>query len=335
MTPAALAARDRVRVFFAFAAVYVLWGSTYLFIRFAVESIPPFYMGATRLLFAGILLYGFARFRGAAAPTMSELTAGLLSGVLMLGIGNGSVVWAVQVVPSGIVALIISGVPLWIVIADWVRPNGVRPRASVLAGVGIGLVGIAVLIGPRIFVGAGNVNPVGAVVLLLGSMSWAMGSLLTRHQPRPRSALVSIAIQMTVAGLAFTAATIATGELARVALTTVSARAIWSWLYLVVFGSLIGYTAYVYLLGKVSPAKAATYAYVNPVIAVVLGWAFAGEALSARTGVAAAITLAGVAIITSAQGRTQPYSAAPDGADGVLGRGYAADLPQIHEKSGA
>ena len=303
MTPAALAARDRARVVLAFLAVYILWGSTYLAIRFAVETMPPFYMGATRLLFAGLLLYGAARMRGAPAPTIVELKGALITGFLMLGIGNGSVVWAAQIVPSGLVALIISGVPLWIVLADWVRPGGTRPRASVLAGVGIGLAGIAVLIGPRILVGRGNVDPVGAVVLLLGSMSWAVGSLLTRHQARPRSALVSIAVQMTVAGLAFTVGTLVSGELPRVDLSTVSSKAVWAWIYLVVCGSLVGYTAYVYLLGKVSPAKAATYAYVNPVIAVILGWAFAGEALGLRTLIAAVITLAGVAIITTAQGR--------------------------------
>lgn len=302
MTPAALAARNRGRVLLAFAAVYILWGSTYLAIKYAVETIPPFFMGSTRFLFAGLLLYVVARWRGAPAPTASEWRASAISGILMLGVGNGSVIWAATVVPSGIVALIIAGVPVWMVLADWIGPQHTRPRTPVLVGLAMGLAGIAILIGPRLGAGREGVDPVGATVLLLGSMSWAAGSIITRHRERPKSALVSIAIQIIVAGLAFSIATVAFGELGRFSMENVTLRSVLAWIYLVTCGSLIGYTAYVYLLGAVSPAKAATYAYVNPVIAVVLGWAFANEALSARTLIAATVILAGVALITAMGG---------------------------------
>ncbi len=300
MTPAAIVSRNRAHVITAFAAVYLAWGSTYLFIKFAVEAIPPFFLGATRFLVAGLVLYLAARLRGAPAPSRAESRAAATSGLLMLGIGNGSVLWAAQVVPSGLLALIIAGVPLWMVLADWIG-RGTPPRPPVLFGVAMGLIGIAILLGPRIFVGRGNVDPVGALVLLLGSVSWAVGSIWTRHQERPRSALISVALQITAAGVAFAVATVVSGELPRFSVDDITPRAAFAWVYLVLCGSLIGYTAYIYLLGAVSPAKAATYAYVNPVIAVVLGWAFANEPLGLRTIVAATVILASVAIISATQ----------------------------------
>ena len=303
MTPAALAARNRGRVILAFASVYILWGSTYLAIKYAVETIPPFFMGSTRLLIAGLVLYLAARWRGAPAPSWLEWRTSAITGILMLGLGNGSVIWAELTVPSGIVALIIAGVPIWMVLADWIGPHGVKPKTPVLLGLGLGLVGIAILVGPRLVTGHGGVDPVGATVLLFGSMSWAIGSIITRHRERPKSALISIAIQMIVAGSAFAVATVAFGELPRFTMDTVTMRSVLAWVYLITGGSLIGYTAYVYLLGAVSPAKAATYAYVNPVIAVVLGWAFAHEDLSFRVILAASVILAGVATITVASGR--------------------------------
>ncbi len=303
MTPAARAARDRVRILLAFAAVYFIWGSTYLATRFAVEAMPPFLMGSSRMLLAGGLLYGFARLRGAQSPTRGELRSAALSGVLMLGFGNGAVVWSIQFVPSGIVALIVACVPLWMVLADWLRPKGSRPRAPVVLGVVLGLVGILLLVGPRIFVGVSDIHPVGVVALLLGSMSWAIGSLFTRHQEKPRSALISIALQMSAAGVAFLIAAILFGDFPRFSVENLTTKGIVSWVYLVLGGSLVAYTAYVYLLGVVTPAQAATYAYVNPVIAVALGAMFAAEPLTVRTLVAAAVILSGVAIITTSSGR--------------------------------
>lgn len=298
------ARRTRTRVLLAFGAVYLIWGSTYLFIKYAIETIPPFTVGAARFVAAGAILYLFARRRGAPRPTASELRMGALTGVLMLGLGNGAVVWAELTVPSGIVALIVSTVPIWIVLFDWMRPRGVRPRAPVFVGLALGLVGMAILIGPRAVVGEGNVNELGALALFVGSLGWALGSVLTRTHGGVRSPLVFSSIQMFAASGAMFLAALAFREFSGFSFAQVSLKSALSWVYLAIAGSIIGYSAYVYLLGVVTAAKAATYAYVNPVIAVLLGWAFANEPIGMRTVVAAAVILAGVAIITSMQTST-------------------------------
>ncbi len=150
MTPAALAVRNRWRVLLAFGAVYFIWGSTYLATKYAVEAVPPFLMGAVRMSTAGLLLYAFARWRGAPVATAQETRAAAVSGILMLGMGNGAVIWSVQTVPSGIVALIVACVPVWMAMADWVRPRGVRPGLGVTVGLIAGIIGIAMLIGPSL-----------------------------------------------------------------------------------------------------------------------------------------------------------------------------------------
>ena len=296
MTPAASA--KRTRILLAFGAVYFLWGSTYLAIKYAVASIAPFVLGATRFVIAGVALYAFARWRGQPAPNRMEWRNAAITGVLMLAFGNGAVIWSEQTVPSGIVAIIVATVPLWMVLLDWLRPRGVRPKRTMFVGLTLGLIGIAVLVGSG---ARGHVPIMGALVLMLGSISWAIGSILTRHTERPRSAFVYSALQMLAASAAFAIMAVAFGELRGFTLDRVTMGAVAGWVYLIIFGSLIGYTAYIYLLGNVSAAKAATYAYVNPVIAVFLGWAVAKEPIGARTLVAAAVILAGVAIITATQ----------------------------------
>lgn len=311
MTPAATAARNKTRVLIAFAAVYLLWGSTYLFIKYAIETIPPFLLGGARFFIAGGLLYALARWRGAPPATSRDWRMAGITGVLMLGAGNGAVVWSEQIVPSGVVALIVSTVPIWIVLLDWLRPRGVRPRTPVFLGLGLGLVGMVILIGPGAIVGQGHVNGTGALALFVGSLAWALGSIITRRGKRSAAPLVFSALQMVAAAVAMTVTSIVVGEPARFALRDVSMRSFLSWIYLIIAGSIIGYTAYIYLLGAVSAAKAATYAYVNPVIAVLLGWAFAREPISARTILAAAVILGGVAIITVTQGQAQPTGEYP------------------------
>lgn len=294
--------RNRTRVLLAFAAVYVVWGSTYLFIKYAIETIPPFTLGAARFSVAGLLLYALARGRGAANPTRHDLRIAFITGVLMLGIGNGAVVWSELTVPSGVVALIVSTVPVYIVLMDWLRPNGIRPRPPVFAGLALGLAGIVILIGPRAILGDGHVNEMGALALFVGSIAWALGSIITRTSAHPQSKLVFSALQMLSASVAMTIMALVAGEPASFSLAAISLKSWLSFVFLVVAGSIIGYTAYVYLLATVSAAKASTYAFVNPIIAVLLGWAFANEPIGLRTVVAAAITLAGVALITVVRG---------------------------------
>ena len=301
MTPAAIAARNRLKVILAFASVYFVWGSTYLFIKYAVETIPPFMIGASRNAIAGALLFALMRWRGAAMPTRAELLLGALSGVLMLGFGNGGVIWAEQSVPSGATALIVSSVPIWIALLDWTRPAGRRPRPTTMVGLALGFLGIVILIGPRAIIGAGHLASSGVIVLLIGSLAWSIGSLMTRGK-RPSSPFTFAAVQMAAAAVAFSIASVATGEPGRFVVEAVGTRAWLSMIFLTFFGSIVGFSAYIYLLANVSATKAATYAYVNPIIAVLLGWAFANEPIGARTLVAAVVILGSVALITSAQG---------------------------------
>ena len=301
MTPAQIAKRNSMRIILAFAAVYVLWGSTYLFIKYAIETIPPFLLGASRFVVSGGLLYALALWRGAPRPTAAELRLAAITGVLMLGLGNGGVMFAEKTVPSGVVALIVSCVPILVVLIDWLRPRGTRPRKTMFAGLALGLVGMVILIGPKAIIGQGNVDEIGAAVLLVGSIAWSMGTLMTRWSIRPGSPLVFAALQMLAASAAMLVMSLISGDWRQFSWSGLTPLSMFSFWYLVIAGSIIGYTAYVYLLGVVSAAKASTYAYVNPIIAVVLGWLFANEPLGAQTLIAAAVILGGVAIITSSQ----------------------------------
>jgi drug/metabolite transporter (DMT)-like permease len=300
----------RARVISAFAAVYIVWGSTYLAIRYAVETIPPFLMVGTRFLTSGALLYLWARTRGAVRPTARQWRDAAVAGGLMLCGGNGAVSWAEQRVSSGLAALLVAIVPLWVVVVDWLRPRGVRPTGGITLGVFTGLAGLIILVGPATIVGHGSVDRAAGLVLVGGSLAWACGSVYNRYGSRPRSAALSTGLQMLGGSIALFIVAAVTGEIRAFHPSAVSRASFVGWLYLVTFGSLVGFTAYIYLLQAVTPAKASTYAYVNPLIAVFLGWAFAREPVTARTLVAAAIILTGVLMITLAQSRGTPARSA-------------------------
>lgn len=292
----------RARLIAAFAAVYIVWGSTYLAIRFAVETLPPLLMAGARFALAGAILLLWSRVQSRdAAPTRRDWRTGLISGGLLLVGGNGLVVWAEQRVPSGITALLVAVVPVWMVLLDWLRPRGRRPHTLVFTGLALGLGGLAMLVGPSATSGSDRTDVTGAMVLVLASLSWAAGSLYTQHAPRASSGVNGSATQMLAGGGLLLVLGLLSGEGARLDLGHATMRSILGFFYLVSFGSLVGYTAYIYLLNHTSAAKASTYAYVNPVVAVFLGWALAHEAVTARTVTAAAVILAGVAIITAAR----------------------------------
>ena len=298
------------RLFLAFAAVYLVWGSTYLAIRFAVETLPPLLMAGARFVIAGAILLLWARVRERVrAPTPREWLTGLIGGALLLLGGNGAVVWAEQRVPSGIAALLVAIVPLWMVLLDWLRPSGRRPAGLVFVGLAMGLIGLGLLVGPDAANAGGGIDPLGAAVLVFGSLSWAVGSIYTKSAPKPASANAASGTQMFAGGICLLLVALVGGEGAQLDLANASSRSLLGFAYLVTFGSLIGFTAYVYLLAHTTAAKAATYAYVNPVVAVLLGWAFAGEPITARTLVAAAVILASVAIITVARDSREPLPA--------------------------
>lgn len=290
----------RGQIIAAFASIYTVWGSTYLAIRYAVETMPPFVMGGTRFLISGVLLYVWSRSRGATRPTWRQWrNATIAGGFLLLG-GNGGVVWAEQTVPSGMTALLVSILPFWLVIIEWARPPRRRPSAAVLVGLVVGFLGLVVLIGPG-DIGANGVSLLGAIVLILASLSWAIGSFWSRDADMPESGLLTTGMEMLGGGALLFLAGVVVGELSGFDVNAISTASWVGWVYLIVFGSLIGFTSYIWLLDKVSPAQIGTYAYVNPVVAVILGWAIAGETFSLRTGIAAVIVICAVALITTAR----------------------------------
>ncbi|HVE77944.1 MAG TPA: EamA family transporter [Gemmatimonadaceae bacterium] len=315
------AAPSRAQLIAAFAAVYLIWGSTYLAIRFVVESMPPFLMASARFLVAGAGMAAWALARGAPWPTTRMWRDAAIIGTLLLLGGNGGVVWAEQFVASGIAALLVACVPLWVVVVDWVRPGGRRPTLGVVAGVLVGLVGLVLLVGPETFAGRGT-HLGAALVLIFASLSWATGSVFSRGASRPSSPVLGTGMQMLAGGAALGVLALATGEPARFEPAAVTARAFWAWMYLLTFGSVVGFTAYVWLLRVVPAARAATYAYVNPVVAVFLGWALASEPITGRTLVAAAIIIGAVALITtadSAKPAAAPRAAPPPRVGGGAG----------------
>jgi len=284
------------RIVAAFAAVYVIWGSTYLAIRFAIETMPPHLMAAARFLVAGAILYAWSRWGGAPRPTRRNWRAATVVGGLLLLGGNGAVVWAETRVPSGLTALLVAMVPIWMAVLEGLpRHGGKTPRAPVVAGLVLGLAGLALLIAPGRL--AGRVDPVGAGVLVLGSFCWAFGSLHSRVVDLPKSGFLATAMEMLAGGAWLLVFGLATGQAGKLTLAAVSARSLLSLGYLIVFGSLIGFTAYIWLLKATTPARVSTYAYVNPVVAVLLGWAFAREPITLRTLLAAAVIVGAVALI--------------------------------------
>ena len=299
---------SRAQIIAAFASIYLIWGSTYLAISYAVQTIPPFLMGGLRFVVSGAALYAWARYRGAARPTRIHWRNAIIAGAFLLLGGNGAVVWAEQFVPSGLTALLVSILPFWLVIIEWVRPPRQRPHGAVLIGLILGFIGIVVLVGPGNIGGHGDVRPIGALVLILGSLSWAIGSFYSRDAELPQSGLLTTGMEMLGGGALLLIVGALTGELSHFDIHHVSRDSAVGLAYLITFGSLLGFTSYIWLLDKVSPARLGTYAYVNPIVAVVLGWAIAGERLSVRTAVAAAIVICAVALITTARSTTTPHS---------------------------
>jgi drug/metabolite transporter (DMT)-like permease len=299
----------RLHILIAFASIYTIWGSTYLAIRYADESLPPFLMAGVRFIVSGMILYAWSRRRGSAAPPRAHWRNALIAGTFLLVGGNGAVVWAEQTVPSGMTALLVSILPFWLVLIDWLRRGGNRPRPAVIAGLILGIVGIFVLVNPTAPNAGAGVNLASALVLIFGSLSWALGSFYSRHADLPASGFMRTALEMIGGGVLLVILGLATRELNGFDVHRVSRASVGGLLYLITFGSLIGFTSYIWLLDKVSPELAGTYAFVNPVVAVLLGWAFAGEALTGRTLVAAAIVIGAVALITTSG------AAPPEGAE--------------------
>lgn len=282
----------------ALIAVYLIWGSTYLAIRFAIETLPPFLMGGIRFVIAGAVLYTFRRARGDPAPSGREWRSAAVVGLLLLTGAHGGVVWAEQRLSSSMASLLISTVPLWMVVIDALRPGGRRPGWQIVLGVLVGFAGVVILIGPA---RAGNVDTVGAIVIVLGASLWALGSLYGRGAPLPASPLLGTSMEMLLGGGALVLLGTLTGEWGRLDLGAASARSLGALAYLIFVGSLVAFSAYTWLLRVAPTPLVSTYAYVNPMVAMVLGHLLAGEELTARGLVAAAMVVGSVALITSLQ----------------------------------
>lgn len=282
----------------AFGAVYLIWGSTYLAIRVAIETMPPLLMAGSRFLIAGLILYPIMRMLGAPRPGLLYWRNATIVGALLLLIGNGGVSWAEQTVPTNITALIIAATPLWIILVDWIRPEGSRPSAMVCAGLGLGFLGVGLIVVSRNAFGGRFVDPAGAIVLLIAAVCWAIGSIFSRHAKQSGSALLNVAMQMISGGVLLLIAGLVSGEARHVEVEQISTASIGAFIYLTLFGSLVGFTAYVWLLQVSTPARVSTYAYVNPFIALLLGRLFLNEALPKSVLIAGCCILAAVVLIT-------------------------------------
>lgn len=282
----------------AFAAVYIIWGSTYLGIRLAIDSIPPFFMAGSRFVLAGAILYTVMRLRGATKPNPRQwASAAVIGGLLLLG-GNGGVSWAQQFVPSGVAALVVAAVPLWIILVDWLRPQGTKPKVVVWIGLAVGFAGVALIVAGKNHLGNRIVHPGGAAALVFATITWAIGSVYSRHAPKPDSALLAVAMQMITGGALQLGTGLAFGEMSRLDFVHITPTSAWAFVYLTLIGSLVGFTAYVWLLQVSTPAKVSTYAYVNPLIAVFLGHLVLNEEVPKTVALAGALILAAVILIT-------------------------------------
>ena len=301
----------RTALVIAFATIYLVWGSTYLGIRVAVETLPPFAMAAGRFLLAGGALAAWIAATRGLRPTARQWRDNAIVGTFLLLGGNGLVAWAEQVIPSGIAALVVGLQPLMMVLTEWAWPGGHRPTRATLAGLLVGFAGVMWLAAPWESAAAGGFDRTGVLVLVAASAFWAIGSIYGRHVRTPAEPFTASALQMLGGGGALTVAALLHGDFAHLSIAAVSARSWLAFAYLTVVGSLVGFSTFVYLMKHSLPARVATYAYVNPIVAVILGWLILGEPVTARTLSAAAIIIVSVALITIQKARRPDPTAIP------------------------
>jgi len=308
----------RVLIVLAFAAVYIIWGSTYLGIRLAIETLPPFLMAATRFMTAGAILFAWAAFNGEKLrPALAQWPRAFIIGGLLLLCGNGGVTWAEKYIASSLAALLVATEPLWVVILNWGLTHR-RPNGKVLLGVMIGLAGVTLLVSDGLGQGShgsqgSRLSLIGAGVVVLAGFAWAAGSVYSSRRPIKAMTSMASGMQMLAGGSLLMLLALVAGDFKRLNLDNASWVSIGAFAYLMLFGSLVGFTAYSWLLNKVSTASAATYAYVNPVVAVLLGWLIANEPLTPKMMLAAAIIVGSVVLITT------------------FGRDHTTTAPALHD----
>jgi len=280
-----------------------------LAIRFAIETFPPFLMAAIRFLIAGGVLYAWMRLRGAQRPTRANWKAAMIIGGLLLLGGNGGVTKAEQVIPSGLTAVLITIVPIWMALVELFQKDRVVPTPQTVLGLVLGFGGVVLLVGPGGLAGSGGLNPLWVGVLLFASLSWAIGSVYSRKASLPKTPLLGSGMEMLAGGVLLLLVSLVSQEWVGFQPSNVSFLSLVSFLYLIVFGSLIAFSSYVWLLTKTTTARASTYAYVNPVVAVFLGYFLAGEQLTFRTLLASSMIVIAVVVITTYKSRQSPRKA--------------------------
>ena len=304
-----MAAPRKIELLSAFAALYIIWGSTYLGILFAIQSIPPFLMAGARFVLAGLIMFAIARGQGPLRSTWVEWRTSIIVGAFLLLGGNGGVTISEKFIETGPASLIVATVPIYITLLGWVFGMTPRPTLLVWLGLAGGFAGVGILLGPALrFSGGGNHHPlIGMLILLVGSLLWSAGSLYSRKAEHSASPFLAAAQQMFCGGVLLVLVGICAGEPTRFHPGSVTALSLGAFAYLVLIGAIVGYTAYFWLLRNCDPAKVATYAYVNPVVAVLLGALFAHEAVTLQTLLAAMLIIGSVAlIITVQQLRSKP-----------------------------
>ncbi len=291
------ATANRTLVFWAFAAIYLVWGSTYLGIQIAIHTMPPFLLAAARFLLAGTILVAWARWQGEALPDLVSWRTASILGTLFFVLGNGLVVWAEQHVPSGRTALLASTSPIWTVILESALDRWRRPPTRVLAGIGFGVIGLVLLAAPDVGTTSGVASLGGIIALLGASVAWAVGSVFAHRHHLPASPAMATGMKMLGGGAQLVVVALVAGETRGFSVSQVSPGSWAAFAYLVIFGSIIGFTAFAYLLRVTTPQMVGTSAYVNPLVAVFLGWSLANEALTGRMVLGAVISLVGVVLI--------------------------------------
>lgn len=295
----------KTKIWIALLALYIVWGSTYLAIRFAVESIPPFFHAGIRFLVSGVILVIWQRAAGVSLPTRKQwISLAIIGNLLLLG-GNGLVAWAEQTIPSGIAALMIGSIPMFLVITEAFRPGGVKPNRWTFLGLLIGFIGIFILISPSELTGGTQLNPLGIGALLLACVFWSLGSVYSKHADLPASSLMSTGGQMLMGSIGLFIVSVGSGELAGWEVSLVTAKSAWGLIYLIFIGSLVGFVSYGWLLQNAPISLVATYAYVNPIVAVLLGNWLADETLEPRIWLAAAIIVGSVMFINRSRSGVQ------------------------------
>ena len=286
----------------AFAAVYLIWGSTYLAIKYAIETMPTFLMAGVRFLVAGGILYVFARLsRGYEKPKAVHWRTAFIVGALLLGVGNGAVVMGEHYISSSMTALLIASNPFWMVTLGWLFMGRGKPNLKVALGLAIGFVGVAMLIfgQPATDATTGDTQWLGIVLIMLATIGWAFGSLYGAKAPTARSNILAAGMQMLAGGAILLVVSLVTGEWQTFDYAAVSSESWIALAYLIFVGALVAYTAYSWLMQNASPSAVSTYAYVNPVVAVLLGWAIAGESMTVQMLIGAAVIVVSVMLVTA------------------------------------